>query len=154
MAAGRANRPGGGVSGFDPERELPLREIQFQFVRSSGAGGQNVNKVSSKAVLRWNVRESPSLPQYVRARLLAQNARRVTNEGELVLTSQRFRDQGRNVADCLEKLHALVRAASFVPKARHATRPTRGSRERRLDEKKRKKQTKAMRGAPRGRGED
>jgi ribosome-associated protein len=143
------------LSGFIPavvdfDRELPLREISFQFVRSSGAGGQNVNKVASKAVLRWNVRESPSLPEPVRARLVAQSRRRVTAAGELVLSSQRFRDQGRNVADCLEKLHALLRTASIVPKQRRETKPTRSSRVRRLDAKRRQSQAKSLRRLPRG----
>jgi ribosome-associated protein len=138
------------VTAFDPDRELPLREISFQFVRSSGAGGQNVNKVASKAVLRWDVAHSPSLPDDMRARFVAQNRRRITAEGELVLSSQRFRDQSRNVADCLEKLRALLRTASAVPKPRRETRPTRGSRTRRLEAKRRKARTKSLRRSPRG----
>lgn len=139
-----------GVVAFDPDGELPLREISFQFVRSSGAGGQNVNKVASKAVLRWNVRESPGLPDAVRERLVAQNRRRVTAAGELVLASQRFRDQGRNVADCLEKLRALLRAARIVPRPRHETKPTRSSRLRRLEAKRRQSRAKSLRRPPRG----
>lgn len=138
------------MSRFDPERELPLREISFQFVRSSGAGGQNVNKVASKAVLRWNVLASASLPEPVRARLIALYRRRITTGGDLVLSSQRFRDQGRNVADCLEKLHTMLRAASLVPKERRDTKPSRASGLRRLDAKRRQARTKSMRRSPRG----
>ncbi len=138
------------VTAFDPDRELPLREISFQFVRSSGAGGQNVNKVASKAVLRWDVVRSRSLPEDVRARFVAQNRRRITAEGDLVLSSQRFRDQSRNVADCLEKLRALLREASIAPKLRRETRPTRGSRTRRLEAKRHKARTKSLRRLPRG----
>src|SRR5262245_37779543 len=83
---------------------MPEAEFELSFVRSSGPGGQNVNKVNSKAVLRWNVAASSSLPADVRQRFLERYARRITGEGELVLTSQRFRDQGRNTIDVLEKL--------------------------------------------------
>lgn len=127
---------------------LPLGELQFQFVRSSGAGGQNVNKVNTKAVLRWNVRASAWLPEPERMRLLAQQARRITTDGELVLSSQRFRDQPRNVADCLEKLRAMLAAARAVPKARRPTRPTRGSRERRVESKRRRSAAKSLRRKP------
>ena len=111
---------------------IPLREIHFQFARSSGPGGQNVNKVSSKAVLRWNMAASPSAPDDVKERLRARHPRRVTREGEVVITSSRFRDQGRNVADCLEKLRAALAEVSTPPKPRRPTRPTRASREKRL----------------------
>ncbi|MCY4382596.1 MAG: alternative ribosome rescue aminoacyl-tRNA hydrolase ArfB, partial [Nitrospinae bacterium] len=95
---------------------IPLREIHFQFARSSGPGGQNVNKVSSKAVLRWNMAASPSAPEDVKARLRALHPRRVTREGHVVIASSRFRDQGRNVADCLEKLRAALAAAADPPR--------------------------------------
>lgn len=125
--------------------ELPLRELSFQFVRSSGAGGQNVNKVASKAVLRWHLPSSRWLAPALRQRLEARNRRRITVDGELVLSSQRFRDQGRNVADCLEKLRALLEEAAHVPKPRRPTRPTRGARERRLEGKRRQAEKKARR---------
>ena len=104
---------------------IPLREIHFQFARSSGPGGQNVNKVSSKAVLRWNMAASPSAPEDVKERLRARHPRRVTREGHVVITSSRFRDQGRNVADCLEKLRAALAEVSTPPKPRrpHAPHP-------------------------------
>lgn len=122
---------------------IPLREIRFSFARSSGPGGQNVNKVSSKAVLRWPVVASPSLPEDVRQRFLARHRRQVTGEGDLVITSQRFRDAGRNVADCLEKLRQMLRESAAAPRPRKPTRPTRASRQRRIAEKRihsRKKQ--------------
>src|SRR4051812_27351343 len=88
--------------------EIPRREIRFSFVRSSGPGGQNVNKVSSKAVLRWSVADTHSLPFQVRGRLIAQCGRQINDRGELVLTSQRYRDQAKNIDDCLDKLRALI----------------------------------------------
>src|SRR5438445_11714747 len=115
---------------------IPESEFTWSFVRSGGPGGQNVNKVASKAVLRWPVVASPSLPEHVRARLIALNRRRVTIDGDLVITSQRYRDQERNRQDCLEKLAELVRHAAALPKPRRATRPTRGSKTRRLAAKK------------------
>ena len=115
---------------------IPLREFDFSFARSSGAGGQNVNKVNTKATLRWAVAHSPSLAQGVRERFLARYRRRITVEGELVLTSQRFRDQGRNVADCLEKLRAMLAEVEHAPRPRKKSRPSRAARERRLTEKR------------------
>jgi ribosome-associated protein len=115
---------------------IPRSELQFTFVRSSGPGGQNVNKVASKAVLRWSVRASASLPEAVRGRLLTRVARQINDRGELVLTSQRYRDQRRNVDDCLEKLRKIVAAAAKTPRARKKTKPTRSSRETRLNEKR------------------
>src|ERR1700726_2083264 len=91
---------------------IPESEFEWTFVRSGGPGGQNVNKVASRAVLRWNVGASPSLPEEVKARFRGQQRRRVTAGGELVLSSQRFRDQGRNVQDCLEKLRAMLLQAA------------------------------------------
>jgi ribosome-associated protein len=127
---------------------IPLRELDFTFVRSSGPGGQNVNKVSSKAVLRWKVAKSASLPETVRQRFIAKYRRRISSEGDLLLTSQRFRDQGRNVADCMAKLRQMVIEASKVPKRRKPTRPTRGSQERRLLRKKEQSAKKRSRNRP------
>lgn len=120
-----------------PRLKIPLREFEITFARSSGPGGQNVNKLNTKALLRWPVTTSPSLPEDVRARLIAQNRRRITSDGDLLVVSQRFRDAGRNVADCLEKLRAMVEDAAVAPKPRRPTKPSRGSVKRRLENKKR-----------------
>ena len=116
----------------DDRIRIPLRELHFEAARSSGPGGQNVNKVSTKVVLRWSLDATRSLPPEVLARLRALYAHRITREGELVLQSQRFRDRGRNVADCLEKLRALVADAADIPARRRPTRASRASVERRL----------------------
>lgn len=117
---------------------ISIRPAEFiwTFVRSSGPGGQNVNKVNSKAVLRWPVRSSPSLPEDVRARFLTKFASRITVDGEILISSQRYRDQGRNVEDCLEKLRELVAKAATRPKSRRPTKPRAGDVQRRLDAKK------------------
>jgi ribosome-associated protein len=130
------------------EIRIPLREFQFTFTRSSGPGGQNVNKVSSKALLRWSVVGSPSLPEAVRRRLLVQQRPRLTTEGELLISSQRFRDSGRNVADCLEKLRGMLLSAANPPKPRKPSKPTRGSVRRRLEQKQLRAQKKQHRRAP------
>jgi ribosome-associated protein len=131
--------------------EIPESEFQWSFVRSGGPGGQNVNKVASKAVLHWDLDASPSLPQVVKTRLANLNRRRVTTEGVLVLTSQRYRDQDRNRQDCLDKLRELILEAATLPKPRKPTKPTRGSQERRLQAKKRQSERKVRR---RGVGDD
>ena len=133
---------------IDHRIRVPLREFSFTFSRSAGAGGQNVNKVNTKATLRWAVARSPSLPDDVRERFLERYRRRITGEGELVLTSQRFRDQGRNVADCIEKLRAMLLEVSRPPRRRKPTKPTRASRERRLAEKQRTAERKVRRRRP------
>jgi len=127
---------------------IPLREFDFTFARSGGPGGQNVNKVNTKATLRWAVATSPSLPEDVRERFMARFKRRVTSEGDLVITSQRFRDQGRNVADCLSKLRDLLAEVAEPPKRRRPTKPSRAAKRRRLKEKRKlseKKQTRRSR---------
>lgn len=130
---------------INPQLKIPLREFQFTFVRSSGPGGQNVNKLNTKALLRWPVTRSTSLPEAVRRRFLAKYRRRVTAEGDLLITSQRFRDAGRNVADCLEKLRKMLAEAAVAPKSRKPTRPTRASVRRRLDQKRRQSRKKRQR---------
>jgi ribosome-associated protein len=126
---------------------IPETELEWTYVRSSGPGGQNVNKVASKAVLRWNVPATTALPDDVKARLRAQQASRLTTEGDLLLTSQRYRDQERNRQDCLEKLRAIVTAATIVPKVRKKKKPTRASKERRLAAKKHRSAVKKQRKA-------
>ncbi len=130
------------------EIRVRLREFRFSFSRSSGAGGQNVNKLNTKATLRWEVARSQSLPEDVRARFIERYQRRITADGELVLTSQRFRDQGRNVADCLEKLRGMLAEVARPPRPRRATKPTRSSVERRLSSKRRTRVKKQRRRRP------
>jgi ribosome-associated protein len=127
---------------------IPLDEFRFEFARSGGPGGQNVNKVNSKATLRWNPAESPSLPPAVRDRLLRAVASRLTKEGELLVTSQLTRDQSRNVDDCLEKVRELILAAARPPKTRRASRPTFASKVRRVEAKIRRSSTKKLRRKP------
>ncbi|HTQ39420.1 MAG TPA: alternative ribosome rescue aminoacyl-tRNA hydrolase ArfB [Pirellulales bacterium] len=114
---------------------IPDDELRFSFARSSGPGGQNVNKVNTKAVLRWAVQVSPSLPLDVRQRFLARYGRRMTAAGEIVINSQRFREQGQNQRDCLEKLRELIAAVAIPPKRRKPTKPTKASHQRRRAEK-------------------
>ena len=133
----------------DHRIRIPLREFTFTFSRSGGPGGQNVNKVNTKVTLRWDVTRSPSLPEDVRQRFLQYYHRRINDRGEFVLHSQRFRDQGRNVADCLEKLRAMLRHVATPPKPRRPTRPTRRSVEKRLRAKRRQSLRKQQRRPPR-----
>lgn len=119
-----------------PQIQIPLEEFDLAFARSSGPGGQNVNKVNSKVQLRWKVVESPSLPEPVRARLLSLVGKRLTNEGELVITSQRFRDQQKNIDDCYDKLRELIAAAATPPVKRRPTKPSKASKQRRLTNKR------------------
>jgi ribosome-associated protein len=132
-----------------PQIQIPDGELRFSYVRASGPGGQNVNKVASKAVLRWSAATSPSLPPEVRGRFLGKYASRLTVDGDLILTGQRFRDQQRNADDCLEKLRQMLLAASRKPLARRPTKPTRGSHKRRLDAKRVRARTKRHRRPPR-----
>ncbi len=133
---------------IDDRISIPLDEFQWDFSRSGGPGGQNVNKVNSKVMLRWTPGTSPSLPEPVRARLLRQIGHRLTTTGELLVTSQATRDQGRNLDDCLEKVSRLVRAAAHPPKVRRATKPTLGSQIRRVESKLRRGETKRGRRKP------
>jgi len=111
---------------------IPAAEISLRYVRASGPGGQNVNKVASKAVLRFNVRDSRSVPAGDREHLLARLASRLTTDGELVLTSGAYRDQSRNRDAVLARLAAVIRAALRRPRRRRATRPSHAAVERRL----------------------
>jgi ribosome-associated protein len=123
------------------------REITEDFVRSSGPGGQNVNKLSTAVQLRFDVRHSPSLPPDVRARLERLAGSRLTRDGVIVITAQRHRTQARNRADALDRLLDLIRQAAIAPIKRRPTRPTRASRERRIEGKKRRSGIKKLRHA-------
>jgi ribosome-associated protein len=125
--------------------ELDEREIQEDFVRASGPGGQNVNKVSTAVQLRFDVARSPSLPDPVRERLIKLAGRRITLDGVLIIEAERFRSQRRNRDDALERLIALIQEACQVDKPRRPTRPTLASKKRRLDSKQRRGETKKLR---------
>ncbi|MGA9164742.1 MAG: alternative ribosome rescue aminoacyl-tRNA hydrolase ArfB [Thiobacillus sp.] len=125
--------------------ELDEREIQEDFVRASGPGGQNVNKVSTAVQLRFDVARSPSLPDPVRTRLAILAGRRLTQEGVLIIEAERYRSQRRNRDDALERLIELIREACEVDKPRRPTRPTLASKQRRLEGKQRRGETKKLR---------
>ena len=126
---------------------IPDSELVERFVRSAGPGGQNVNKVATAVELRFDIANSPSLPEPVRERLLARRDRRVTGDGVLVLSAQRFRTQERNREDARERLGALIAAATVAPKKRIATKPTKGAKERRLGAKRERATVKRQRSA-------
>lgn len=132
--------------------DIPESELTERFVRADGPGGQHVNRTESAVELRFDVARSPSLPEAVRARVLARRDRRLTDDGVLVIQARRFRDQVRNREDARARLVEIIGASLVPPKKRVATRPTRASKERRLAGKKRRGAVKRDRG--RGWSED
>lgn len=127
---------------------IRLTEFKFSYARSPGPGGQNVNKVNSKVILKWSVEKTKALPEAVKQRFVTKYANRISQDGLLVLTSHRFRDQGRNVADCLAKLRELILVVVPEPKKRKKRKISYGAKQRRLENKKRNSATKASRRPP------
>ena len=129
-----------------PSIDIPESELTERFLRADGPGGQHVNRTESAVELRFDVARSPSLPEAVRARVLARRDRRLTEEGVLVIQARRFRDQARNREDARARLVEVIRGSLVAPKRRVATKPTRASKERRLAGKKQRGTLKRTRG--------
>jgi ribosome-associated protein len=133
-----------------PELSIDEAELEFSFIRASGPGGQNVNKVSSAVQMRFDARRSPSLPNDVSIRLQKLAGSRLTLEGVIVITANRFRTQEANRRDAIERLSEMIAKATEVPVVRRPTRPSKAVKERRLEGKSRRSAVKAMRGRPIG----
>lgn len=126
---------------ISPRLMIPRSEFVWTFSRSSGPGGQNVNKVNSKATLHWPVMQSSALPEGVRNRFVAAFGTRLTHEGVLVIASDEYRDQPRNIEACEQRLAAMIAGVEIPPKVRRPTKPSKGSQQRRIDDKKRRSTT-------------
>jgi ribosome-associated protein len=128
-----------------PDISIDESELQEEFIRASGPGGQNVNKVATSVQLRFDLANSKSLPEEVRKRLISLAGNRVTENGVLIIEARRFRNQGQNRKDAIERLVKLVHKAAETPNIRHKTRPTLGSKIRRLDAKRIRARSKQLR---------
>lgn len=149
MTEAKAGQDGGADSRrflrVGPTLQIALAEIEFEFTRASGPGGQNVNRTESAVQLRFPVTSSPSLPEGVRQRLLKQIGSRLSSDGVLVINAQEYRSQKRNREAALNRLVDILLAAATPPKPRRATKPTRASKERRLAAKRIRSETKRLR---------
>ncbi|MBC7662146.1 MAG: aminoacyl-tRNA hydrolase [Chitinophagaceae bacterium] len=125
--------------------QIPWEELDISYARSSGPGGQNVNKRETKAVISWNPRESPSLPLEVKVRFLERYSGRISEDGHMVIASDEHRSQDMNLKTCFEKLQKMILTVAIPPKIRRPTKPTKGSKTRRLSAKKQNADTKRMR---------
>ncbi len=135
---------------ISPRISLDENELEFSYIRAGGPGGQNVNKVSSAVQMRFDARRSPSLPNEVSVRLQRLAGSRLTQDGVIVISANRFRDQQRNRADAIERLVELIRTAEPAPVKRKATKPSRAAREKRVDSKTKRGAVKSMRQRPTG----
>lgn len=127
---------------------IPASELKFSYSRSPGPGGQNVNKVNTKATLNWDLNSTTALPPEVLQRFQRQNKTRITREGSFFISSHRHRDQPRNTEDCMDKLRSLILKALVVPKRRKPTKPSAASMRRRLDSKRKTSDKKSLRRQP------
>lgn len=134
---------------IDDHISINIAEFEFSYARSPGPGGQNVNKVNSKAILKWSIEKTEALPETVKGRFVATHRRRIAKDGNFVISSHRYRDQGRNVADCLSKLRQLILEVVPEPVKRKAKKVSKAAKKRRVESKRRNSDKKQSRSRPR-----